>query len=141
MVALKIIKNVDKYREAAKFEINVLEKLKKKDPEGEKYVYVIDCDGYLFLFCCFFFKLSSFCGGLQTCHFPDYSVCDFCILFLQNELIFFLVAKYIIPRLSSFWAYGLNHKLSSCSDGASFIKTRLYWYKSFYNTSSYFLMS
>lgn len=35
-VALKIIKNVDKYREAAKLEINVLEKLREKDPTGKK---------------------------------------------------------------------------------------------------------
>jgi len=33
--ALKIIKNVEKYREAAKLEINVLEKLDRKDPEGK----------------------------------------------------------------------------------------------------------
>jgi CDC-like kinase len=37
-VALKIIKNVDKYREAAKLEINVLEKLREKDPTGKKLV-------------------------------------------------------------------------------------------------------
>ncbi|KAL4217697.1 Dual specificity protein kinase clk2 [Mactra antiquata] len=35
-VALKIIKNVEKYREAAKLEINVLEKLRDKDPTGKK---------------------------------------------------------------------------------------------------------
>lgn len=34
-VALKIIRNVDKYREAAKLEINVLQKLREKDPKGE----------------------------------------------------------------------------------------------------------
>jgi serine/threonine protein kinase len=34
-VALKIIKNVDKYREAAKLEINVLEKLADQDPKGK----------------------------------------------------------------------------------------------------------
>ena len=34
MLALKIIKNVDKYREAAKLEVNVLEKLQEKDPQG-----------------------------------------------------------------------------------------------------------
>ncbi|XP_064597752.1 serine/threonine-protein kinase 10-like isoform X2 [Liolophura sinensis] len=34
-VALKIIKNVEKYREAAKLEINVLEKIKEKDPDGQ----------------------------------------------------------------------------------------------------------
>lgn len=32
-LALKVIKNVDKYREAAKLEINVLEKLSEKDPD------------------------------------------------------------------------------------------------------------
>ena len=34
-IALKIIKNVDKYREAAKLEINVLKKIKEKDPHGK----------------------------------------------------------------------------------------------------------
>ncbi|RUS76160.1 hypothetical protein EGW08_016072 [Elysia chlorotica] len=38
-LALKIIKNVEKYREAAKLEINVLEKLKEKDQSG-KYLCV-----------------------------------------------------------------------------------------------------
>ncbi|CAG5124715.1 unnamed protein product, partial [Candidula unifasciata] len=38
-LALKIIKNVDKYREAAKLEINVLEKLRERDPVG-KYLCV-----------------------------------------------------------------------------------------------------
>jgi CDC-like kinase len=33
-LALKIIKNVDKYREAAKLEINVLRFLGEKDPTG-----------------------------------------------------------------------------------------------------------
>jgi CDC-like kinase len=32
---LKIIKNVEKYREAAKLEINVLKFLNEKDPEGK----------------------------------------------------------------------------------------------------------
>lgn len=32
-MALKIIKNVEKYREAAKLEINVLEKIADKDPD------------------------------------------------------------------------------------------------------------
>lgn len=32
-MALKIIKNVEKYREAAKLEINVLEKLAEVDPD------------------------------------------------------------------------------------------------------------
>ncbi|XP_015180972.1 PREDICTED: dual specificity protein kinase CLK3 isoform X2 [Polistes dominula] len=34
VMALKIIKNVEKYREAAKLEINALEKIAAKDPEG-----------------------------------------------------------------------------------------------------------
>ncbi|KAM4664026.1 dual specificity protein kinase CLK2 [Discoglossus pictus] len=34
-VALKIIKNVEKYKEAARLEINVLEKINEKDPENE----------------------------------------------------------------------------------------------------------
>jgi CDC-like kinase len=34
-LALKIIKNVTKYREAAKLEINVLNKLMEKDPDGK----------------------------------------------------------------------------------------------------------
>ena len=33
---MKIIKNVDKYREAAKLEVNVLEKLQEKDPQGKQ---------------------------------------------------------------------------------------------------------
>lgn len=35
-VALKIIKNVEKYKEAARLEINVLEKINEKDPDNEK---------------------------------------------------------------------------------------------------------
>ena len=34
-VALKIIKNVDKYREAAKLEINVLHTINRLDPDGK----------------------------------------------------------------------------------------------------------
>lgn len=33
--ALKVIKNVSKYREAARLEINVLNKLQEKDPNGK----------------------------------------------------------------------------------------------------------
>lgn len=35
-VALKIIKNLDKYREAAKLEINVLEKISERDPDNKQ---------------------------------------------------------------------------------------------------------
>lgn len=38
-MALKIIKNVEKYREAAKLEINALEKIAQRDPNCEQYVY------------------------------------------------------------------------------------------------------
>ncbi|KAE9551522.1 hypothetical protein FO519_005269 [Halicephalobus sp. NKZ332] len=37
-LALKIIKNVSKYREAARLEINVLQKLKERDPSGQHLV-------------------------------------------------------------------------------------------------------
>lgn len=37
-LALKIIKNVPKYREAARLEINVLNKLKERDPQGKNLV-------------------------------------------------------------------------------------------------------
>ena len=36
ILALKVIKNVDKYREAAKLEVNVLEKIQEKDPAGKR---------------------------------------------------------------------------------------------------------
>lgn len=36
VVALKIIKNVDKYRDAAKLEIKVLEEILTKDPNCEQ---------------------------------------------------------------------------------------------------------
>ncbi|KAG1669232.1 Serine/threonine-protein kinase Doa [Nymphon striatum] len=47
VIALKIIKNVDKYREAAKLEINVLDKLTDCDPEGRRLcVKMIDWFNY-----------------------------------------------------------------------------------------------
>ncbi|KAH9502947.1 Dual specificity protein kinase clk2 [Bulinus truncatus] len=46
-LALKIIKNVEKYREAAKLEINVLEKLRERDPHG-KYLCVQMLDWFDF---------------------------------------------------------------------------------------------
>ena len=36
IMALKVIKNVDKYGEAAKLEVNVLEKIQEKDPMGKQ---------------------------------------------------------------------------------------------------------
>jgi len=47
MIAIKIIKNVKKYREAAKLEINVLNKLAKYDPKGSNLcVLMYDCFDY-----------------------------------------------------------------------------------------------
>jgi hypothetical protein len=40
-IALKIIKNVDKYREAAKLEINVLDKVNSLDHYGDKYAVAL----------------------------------------------------------------------------------------------------
>ena len=46
-VAMKIIKNIHKYREAAKLEINVLEKLAKYDPRGKyRCVQMLDWFDY-----------------------------------------------------------------------------------------------
>lgn len=39
-MALKIIKNVEKYREAAKLEINALEKIAAKDRHGQQWVEI-----------------------------------------------------------------------------------------------------
>ena len=36
-IAIKIIKNIQKYRDAAKLEIKVLQKLNKKDPTNKNY--------------------------------------------------------------------------------------------------------
>lgn len=40
-MALKVIKNVEKYREAAKLEINALEKIAEKDPTFQQLVLAI----------------------------------------------------------------------------------------------------
>jgi len=47
-IALKIIKNIDKYREAAKLEINVLDRLNRLDPHNTKYVYCVSFPHSLF---------------------------------------------------------------------------------------------
>lgn len=46
-MALKIIKNVEKYREAAKLEINALEKIATKDPEGQQLVFTQSVFAYI----------------------------------------------------------------------------------------------
>jgi CDC-like kinase len=58
-IALKIIKNVDKYRESAKLEINVLEKIKEKDPKGENLcVQMLDYFDYYGHMCISFTMLG-----------------------------------------------------------------------------------
>lgn len=55
-VALKIIKNIDKYREAAKLEINVLNKLNSLDPYNNKCVkfcYWVDVIVSVLIICMF----------------------------------------------------------------------------------------
>ncbi len=60
VVALKIIKNVKKYREAAKLEINVLEKLAKYDPRGKhRCVQMLDWFDYHGHVCIVFEMLGS----------------------------------------------------------------------------------
>ena len=60
VIALKIIKNVRKYREAAKLEINVLEKLAKYDPRGKhRCVHMLDWFDYHGHMCIAFEMLGS----------------------------------------------------------------------------------
>lgn len=61
-MALKIIKNVEKYREAAKLEINALEKIAVKDPEGQQLVYI-----QLLLYPHFFLLLGSHACSKVLC--------------------------------------------------------------------------
>lgn len=72
-IALKIIKNVDKYREAAKLEINVLKKIKEKDQHG-KYlcVQMLDWFDYHGHMCIAFdlLGLSVFDFLKENCYIP-----------------------------------------------------------------------
>ncbi|XP_059196077.1 dual specificity protein kinase CLK2b isoform X2 [Centropristis striata] len=58
-IALKIIKNLDKYREAAKLEINVLEKIRERDPANRHHcVQMLDWFNYYGHVCISFELLS-----------------------------------------------------------------------------------
>uniref|UniRef100_A0A7N8XFQ6 dual-specificity kinase n=1 Tax=Mastacembelus armatus TaxID=205130 RepID=A0A7N8XFQ6_9TELE len=58
-IALKIIKNLDKYREAAKLEISVLEKISEKDPHNKHHcVQMLDWFSYYGHVCITFELLS-----------------------------------------------------------------------------------
>ena len=70
-IALKIIKNVDKYREAAKLEINVLNKIKERDPNGSHLcVQILDWFDYHGHMCIAFdlLGLSVFDFLVICCH-------------------------------------------------------------------------
>ncbi|NP_001355453.1 Protein kinase domain-containing protein [Caenorhabditis elegans] len=73
-MALKIIKNVSKYREAAKLEVKVLQKLAEKDPEKKNWVIhmgsYFDYNGHI----CLLFDLmgSSIFDFLKANHYKPY---------------------------------------------------------------------
>ena len=58
--ALKIIKNIHKYREAAKLEINVLRKLNAKDPNGVHLCVRMFTQNVYFYFGCFTLSMNIF---------------------------------------------------------------------------------
>lgn len=75
-VALKIIKNLEKYREAAKLEINVLEKITEKDPQKEHHcVQMLDWFNYCGHVCISFelLSLSTF-DFLKSNNFIPYPI-------------------------------------------------------------------
>ncbi|XP_060646501.1 serine/threonine-protein kinase Doa isoform X7 [Drosophila nasuta] len=75
-MALKIIKNVEKYREAAKLEINALEKIAQKDPHGDHLcVKMIDWFDYHGHMCIVFEMLGlSVFDFLRENNYEPYSL-------------------------------------------------------------------
>ncbi|XP_063054240.1 dual specificity protein kinase CLK2b isoform X2 [Engraulis encrasicolus] len=75
-VALKIIKNVEKYKEAAHLEINVLEKLKAQDPEHKHFcVQMLDWFDYHGHMCISFELLSvSTFDFMKENHYLPYPI-------------------------------------------------------------------
>lgn len=75
-VALKIIRNVKKYREAAKLEINVLNKINEKDVKGESLcVRMLDWFNYHGHMCITFNMLGlSVFEFLKVNHYQPYSI-------------------------------------------------------------------
>lgn len=69
IAAVKIIKNVEKYREAARLEINALEKLNAKDPESKKYVFVTVIIYWIYLVIYYYF---------------DFFICSLCVRMIDN---------------------------------------------------------
>uniref|UniRef100_A0A3Q3QNJ4 dual-specificity kinase n=1 Tax=Monopterus albus TaxID=43700 RepID=A0A3Q3QNJ4_MONAL len=74
-VALKIIKNVEKYKEAARLEINVLEKINEKDPDNKLCVQMYDWFDYHGHMCISFelLALSTF-DFLKENNYLPYSI-------------------------------------------------------------------
>uniref|UniRef100_A0A8C1QUE5 dual-specificity kinase n=1 Tax=Cyprinus carpio TaxID=7962 RepID=A0A8C1QUE5_CYPCA len=75
-IALKIIKNVEKYKEAARLEINVLEKINQKDPENKNLcVQMLDWFDYHGHMCISFelLALSTF-DFMKENHYLPYSI-------------------------------------------------------------------
>ncbi|XP_043113525.1 dual specificity protein kinase CLK2b [Puntigrus tetrazona] len=75
-IALKIIKNVEKYKEAARLEINVLEKINQKDPENRNLcVQMLDWFDYHGHMCISFelLALSTF-DFMKENHYLPYSI-------------------------------------------------------------------
>ncbi|XP_047453606.1 dual specificity protein kinase CLK2b isoform X2 [Mugil cephalus] len=75
-IALKIIKNLEKYREAAKLEIQVLEKISEKDPHNKNYcVQMLDWFNYYGHVCISFelLSLSTF-DFLKSNNFLPYPI-------------------------------------------------------------------
>jgi len=66
-VAVKIVRSVERYTDAANIEIDILKDLKKHDPNNEQYVLTITTNNYTFIttiliiihlinfYCCFSF--------------------------------------------------------------------------------------
>lgn len=90
-LALKVIKNVDKYREAAKLEINVLEKLRQaKDPALQALcVRMLDWFDYLGHMCILFEML-----GISVFDFlVSSSIQNICFVFTYTAVLNYLFAS------------------------------------------------
>uniref|UniRef100_A0AAQ4RJ96 dual-specificity kinase n=1 Tax=Gasterosteus aculeatus aculeatus TaxID=481459 RepID=A0AAQ4RJ96_GASAC len=118
-VALKIIKNVEKYKEAARLEINVLEKINEKDPDN-KFLCVqmydwFDYHGHM----CISFELlalSTFDFLKENNYLPysigqvrhmAYQICLAVKSYLHNEFLTLLEKliemQLMLETLCSFW--------------------------------------
>ena len=100
IIALKIIKNVRKYREAAKLEINVLEKLAKYDPRNKyRCVQMLDWFDFHGHMCIAFEMLgSSVFDFLKDNNYEPYpleQVLNHPDIFLVHNLNFVNAEKFV----------------------------------------------